>query len=164
MSDVKIIEYDTRYAKDFERLNIAWLEKYFVVEPYDAQVLANPDQYIIGQNGEIIFAEWEGEIVGTVALMYHGEDLELTKMAVDENYQGKGIGKLLMQEALKRARAKSPAKIFLLTSSKLGPANALYEKSGFVNVPLQCEDNSIYQRCDRRWELPQVEVSNAACG
>ncbi len=159
MKNVNIIPYESRYAKDFERLNIAWLEKYFYVEPYDAQVLANVDEYIIAKNGEIILAEMDGEIVGVVALMYHGDELELTKMAVDENYQGQGIGKLLMQAALKRAREMQPAKIFLLTSSTLGPANSLYEKSGFINVPLRADDNKVYARCDRRWELPLESVA-----
>ncbi|MDG1287764.1 MAG: GNAT family N-acetyltransferase [Rickettsiales bacterium] len=159
MTNVKIIPYESRYAQDFERLNIAWLEKYFYVEAYDAKVLANADEYIIAAKGEILLAELSGVIVGVVALMYHGDDLELTKMAVDENYQGQGIGKLLMQAALKRAREMNPAKIFLLTSSTLGPANSLYEKSGFVNVPLHSDDNDVYERCDRRWELPFEALS-----
>ena len=31
----EIISYQPKYAEDFKNLNIAWLEKYFVVEPYD---------------------------------------------------------------------------------------------------------------------------------
>lgn len=155
MSNIRIIEYESRYAADFERLNTAWLEKYFYVEPYDAEVLANPDIYIIGKGGVILLAEKDGEIIGTTALMYHGDDLELTKMSVDERFQGKGIGKMLMEATLKRAREMKPVKIFLLTSSCLKVANSLYEKSGFVNVPLLESDSTTYERCDVRWELPR---------
>ena len=153
MENIKIIDYQPAYAKDFERLNIAWLEKYFVVEPYDAEVLGNPDHHIIDKEGIILLAQNNEEIVGTVALMYHGDALEITKMSVDEAYQGQGIGKMLMQAAIERAQSLKPGKIFLLTSSTLEIANAIYAKSGFVNVPLEEQDNKIYQRCDRRWEL-----------
>ena len=86
--------------------------------------------------------------------MYMNDALELTKMAVDDSHQGKGIGKLLMHAVLDRAHSMSPSKIFLLTSSSLEAANSLYAKSGFVNVPLHAGDNKMYNRCDRRWELP----------
>ena len=151
---MNIIEYEPRYAADFERLNIAWLRKYFVVEPYDAEVLGKPDEYIIQKDGIILLAKMGEEIVGTAALMYHGEAIEITKMSVDERYQGQGIGKQLMQAAIDRARSLKPKKIFLLTSSTLEVANAIYAKSGFNNVPLEPQDNKQYQRCDRRWELP----------
>jgi N-acetylglutamate synthase-like GNAT family acetyltransferase len=159
--EIEIIEYQPLYAKEFERLNISWLEKYFVVEPYDAKVLANPDEFIIAQNGRILLARQGDKIVGTVALMYHGEQIEVTKMAVDEKAQGQGIGKMLMQKAIDEARKMQPEKIFLLTSSKLQTANAIYEKFGFLLMPLEPDDNTIYARCDRRWELPLEADSKA---
>lgn len=154
MSNVEIIKYKPQYAADFERLNVAWLEKYFYVEPYDAEVLANPEKHILNDGGEIYLAECEGEIIGTLALMYRGSELEVTKMSVDERFQGQGIGKRLMEFTLQRAQEMKPKKIFLLTSSSLEAANGLYEKSGFVSVPLHEGDNTTYARCDRRWELP----------
>ena len=43
----EIISYQPKYAEDFKNLNIAWLEKYFVVEPYDLEVLSFPEKYIL---------------------------------------------------------------------------------------------------------------------
>lgn len=165
MSKIEIIGFEPRYAKDFERLNIAWLEKYFYVEPYDAKVLADPQQYFIDKGGEIYLLRDDEIIIGTLALMFHeGNELEVTKMAVDERYQGQGLGRKLMEFVLKRAQELAPSKIFLLTSSSLEVANNLYANSGFIKVPCRPEDSQIYERCDVRWELPQSEVTNAACG
>jgi len=152
-----IIDYRPEHAEAFERLNLFWLQKFFVVEPYDAKVLADPDQYILNAGGKILLAEDEASkaIIGTMALIYHdGNQIELSKMAVDAHHQGKGIGKQLMHAAIAQAQAMQPAKLFLLTNSRLGAANALYEKFGFVNVPLHATDTQCYQRCDRRWEYP----------
>ena len=82
-------------------------------------------------------------------------------MAVDEEAQGQGVGKMLMQKAISEARMMQPEKIFLLTSSKLETANAIYGKFGFILMPLEPADNSIYARCDRRWELPLEADSKA---
>ncbi len=154
MSNIEIIKYEPCHAAEFERLNVAWLEKYFYVEPYDALVLANPQKYIFDKGGEIFLARSGEEIIGTLALMYHGDELEVTKMAVDERYQGLGIGKRLMQFTLNRAQEMKPSKIFLLTSSSLEAANGLYKRVGFVSVPLHAGDSTTYARCDRRWEMP----------
>jgi hypothetical protein len=40
--EIKIIEFSDEYAKYFTSLNVAWLEKYFVVEPMDHEMLSDP--------------------------------------------------------------------------------------------------------------------------
>lgn len=151
MQNCEIIGYQPQYAKDFERLNIAWLEKYFEVEPYDAEVLANPDHYILHKGGRILLARCGQEIAGCIALMFHGDEIEITKMAVEESYQGYGLGKQLMQAALEQAEALTPSRIYLLTNARLEAANGLYERLGFQQVPLEEGDNERYARCNRRW-------------
>ena len=43
---LEIITFDARYRDDFKRLNVAWLQRYFRVEPIDEQVLSNPEREI----------------------------------------------------------------------------------------------------------------------
>ena len=50
---VEIIAYQPEFAIDFYSLNVAWLEKYFYVEPYDEKVLSNPQKHIIETGGYI---------------------------------------------------------------------------------------------------------------
>ena len=61
--------FKTEYSTIFYDLNIEWLEKYFFVEDYDKEVLSKPEKYIIERGGIILFAEFNNNIVGTVALM-----------------------------------------------------------------------------------------------
>ena len=66
---VKIINFEDKYTKDFADLNLEWLEKYFYIEPYDREVLTQPKKYILDEGGYILMATINGEAVGTVALI-----------------------------------------------------------------------------------------------
>jgi ribosomal protein S18 acetylase RimI-like enzyme len=152
MSDYEIIPFSPAYAKDFERLNVAWLKEYFVVEPLDEKVLGDPERYIIAPGGHIWLAKIADEIVGTISLIKDGETYEISKMAVHNAYQGRGIAKALMQQVLDYTRSLGLSSIYLLTSSRLGTANKIYEKFGFVKCVPTAEDLAHYARCDTRWE------------
>ena len=80
---MEIISYQSQYAEDFKNLNLAWLEKYFWVEPHDEEVLGKPKKYIVETGGNIFFVKDDEKIIGCVALMKMEEGVfELTKMAV----------------------------------------------------------------------------------
>ncbi len=131
---VAIIPFSARYAGDFARLNLAWLEKYFQVEAVDRRVLSKPDQ-LVRAGGEILFARSGREIVGTCALLKKAERrYELSKMAVAESWQGLGIGRKLLTAAIARFAALGGDELFLETNSALRPAIALYRSMGFVHA------------------------------
>ena len=65
MNVVKIVPYNKKYKEDFKRLNIEWLQKYFIVEPADEKMLSSPEKEIIRNGGEIFFALLENEVFGT---------------------------------------------------------------------------------------------------
>ncbi len=142
----EIISYEPKYAQDFKNLNTAWLEKYFVVEPYDAEVLSNPEKYILAKGGEIFFLLEDGRAIGTFALMYNDlGELEFTKMAVIEDSKGKGYGNLLMQHCIDEARKMGADDLILYSSMSLEAAINLYNKFGFKEIPV---GKSEYARCD----------------
>lgn len=129
---VEIVDYAPELAANFRDLNVEWLEKYFVVEPIDHEVLGDPDGRIIAAGGAILFARLDGRIVGTVALKHHGDGAyELTKMAVTERCQGAGVGRQLLRACLERYRELSGRRLFLESHSSLKPALHLYESAGF---------------------------------
>lgn len=145
--EVSIVTYAPEFKADFKRLNTEWLEKYFYVEAIDDQVLSNPESCILNKGGEILFARYDGQIVGTVALMLDDQGrVELTKMAVTEQYQGLKIGQKLLDAAIARFKASGRSMLFLESNSRLKPAIRLYEKSGFVHRPRP--ESSHYQRAD----------------
>lgn len=142
----KIISYQPKYAKDFKTLNTAWLEKYFVIEPYDEEVLSNPDKYILNKGGQIYFLIENDKPIGTFALMYNEiNELEFTKMAVSETSKGKGYGNLLMQHCIDEAIKMGSENLILYSNTTLEPAINLYKKFGFLEIPVE---NSEYARCN----------------
>lgn len=145
-NSVEIIDYHQDYAKDFYDLNIEWLETYFYVEPHDKEVLENPQSYILNNQGYIFFARFNGEIVGTVALINEPECYELSKMAVSPKYRGMKIGQQLMDKCIQFSREQGWKKIMLYSNRSLTPAINLYRKVGFEEVPV--EKDVIYDRAD----------------
>jgi GNAT superfamily N-acetyltransferase len=116
----EILSYRKEWAPYFKQLNMDWLEKYFVAEPYDIEVLSNPKKYILDKGGNIYFIAEDGIPKGTVALMNneYGE-LELTKMGVDESVQGKGYGGQLIQHCIDEAKKLGAEDLILYSNTKL---------------------------------------------
>lgn len=134
---VDIIEYKPELAVHFEALNLAWLRKYFYVEPKDEAMLGNPQQYILDKGGSIYFATVDENIAGTFALIKIGNGIyELSKMAVDETFQGQNVGNEMMKFCLDKAKQLDMIKLILYSNTKLEPAIHLYKKYGFKEAPL----------------------------
>jgi N-acetylglutamate synthase-like GNAT family acetyltransferase len=146
--DIKIIDYNKTYAKNFYDLNIEWLKTYFYVEPFDEEVLSKPNKYIIDKGGFIFFAMKNNKVVGTVALMPTDETgiLELTKMAVLPEERGQKIGQKLLQYCIDFAKSKELKALLLYSNTKLENAIYLYRKYGFKELEL--EKNNPYERAD----------------
>ena len=143
---VAIIPFEPRYAADFKRLNIEWLEKYFRVEPIDEEVLSKPWR-IVRSGGAIFLARYRGAIVGTGALLHAGNRrYELSKMAVTGGHQGLGIGRKLIEALIAEYRSRGARELFLESNSKLTPAITLYESAGFVHASRP--EASHYERSD----------------
>ena len=151
--NIDIIDFEKQYTKDFYDLNVEWLKTFFYVEPFDEDVLSNPEKHIIDRGGYIFFARLNKQVVGTVALMPLGKDglFELTKMAVSTNHRGYKIGQKLMQYCIDYAKSLGLPKLILYSNTKLENAIYIYRKYGFIEVPV--EANSPYQRSDIKMEL-----------
>lgn len=150
---LKIISFKTQYSADFYNLNIEWLKAFFVVEPYDEEVLSNPYKYIVNKGGHIFFAKLNEAIVGTVALMPTKEAgvFELTKMAVSPNHRGFKIGQKLMQHCIDFAKDHKFNSLILYSNTKLENAIYIYRKYGFIEIPVEL--NSPYIRSDIKMEF-----------
>ena len=149
--EIKIVEFQTEYRDDFKNLNIEWLQKYFVVEPFDEQQLSNPETKILDKGGKIFFVKDGDRIVGTASLLKEHDIYELAKMAVTEDYKGKGIGNLLMEHCIAEAKKLGTKKLMLISNRSLTPALTMYEKYGFKEVPI--EEEMPYERGNIKMEL-----------
>ena len=159
--EVRIVGWAPERQPDFYRLNAEWLTKYYSIEPFDHDVLSNPQAHIIDPGGAILFAQLGEEIVGTCALMLDAPGVyELTKMGVTEKHQGLGIGRALIEAAIEAFKQRGGHTLFLETNSKLQTAIALYGKVGFERQP-GIKPGSHYARADiyMIWRDPASEAT-----
>lgn len=95
---------------------------------------------------ERIVAEREGELLGSVMLFPPATDSygnpaaaaawpELRLLAVAPEGRGRGIGRALVDECVRRARRAGAAALGLHTSRSMVAAIRLYESMGFRRVP-----------------------------
>ncbi len=135
---IEIISYSAEWHDAFRQLNLEWLDKFNLCEEADMLVLNDPQGTIVDKGGAIYLAKAGDEIVGTAALVPEGHDVyELAKMSVTEQWQGKGISKLLLESCLQKAEELGAEKIELFSNHQLKNALKLYEKYGFGYIEMK---------------------------
>jgi putative acetyltransferase len=140
----EVVPYREEYRADFERLNRAWIEQYFVLEEADREVFRDPAAAIIRPGGQIFFVVDGTEVLGTCAVVPHEPGVyEIAKMAVSPEARGKGYGDLLMDATMEFARRAGARRIVIVSNTVLAPAIRLYEKHGFVRVPLDAHERFV---------------------
>ena len=89
-------------------------------------------------NNELIVAELDGEVVGTLQLTYTpsisfqgGKRCTVESVRVDEKYRGQGIGHEMMLWAIERAKRKRCISMQLTTNNDRVDAHRFYESLGF---------------------------------
>ena len=148
---VKIITYREEFKEIFRNINYEWIEKYFEVTELDKKAFNNPQQEIIDKGGFIFLAQYENQIVGSVALeKITDQQYALTRMGVNPGYQGQKIGQSLIEKAIEKSKELGLNSIILYTNQKLINALNLYFKNGFKVVPL---DDVPYVRATIKMEL-----------
>lgn len=130
---MELLRYADELAPAFERLNRAWIEAYFQVEPVDEALFRDPRGALIDPGGEIFFARVDQAIVGTCAAQRLGPgEWELVKLAVEPAFRGRGIARALCLAVIDHARTAGGRRVLIETNSRLKPAVALYHSLGFT--------------------------------
>jgi ribosomal protein S18 acetylase RimI-like enzyme len=138
MSPIRILDYEPVHQPYFEKLNRAWIEQMFEMEPVDEWVVTNPDKAIIETGGAIIMAECDGTIAGTAGLRKVDEHTyEFTKMAVDENFRRRGIARAISLACFVKAKELGAKEVILYSNKKNADAIKLYETIGFTHLTVE---------------------------
>lgn len=149
---IRIVPYEPQYAQAFRDINVGWIEQYFEMEQADYDALDNPDTYVLNKGGHIIVALLNDQPVGVVAMLKMPDDAyELAKMGVSPEAQGLGIGYMLGQAVIEKARELKARRLYLESNTRLNPAIKLYYKLGFEKLPHTIP--SPYQRSNIQMEL-----------
>jgi len=147
---IEIVWFNKKYSEQFFILNKAWIEESWRLENSDKKDLLNPDK-IVENGGQVFFALENKIAIGTVAMIKSSDDrFELAKMTVKEDFRGKGIANILMNECLRFANENKAKEIFLISNDSLKIARKLYDKYGFKQVRL---DSQKYDRGNVKMSL-----------
>jgi ribosomal protein S18 acetylase RimI-like enzyme len=84
--------------------------------------------------GEAMVVEDGGAILALLVTERHADHLLLDNLAVAPAAQGRGLGRLLVAEAERQARAAGLARIRLYTHALMASNIGLYERAGFAMV------------------------------
>jgi [ribosomal protein S18]-alanine N-acetyltransferase len=76
-------------------------------------------------------ALWQDELVGYAAVAVNGAEAQLARLAVHPHWQGRGIGRHLLTDALHYAQMQEATEMALNTQASNLHAQALYRQFGF---------------------------------
>lgn len=133
---MQIVEYEKKYKEDFVKLNTQWVERYFVMEDADLEVLEHVEDLL--ESGAMIYFAIEGDqVLATCMAMPLGDDVwEICKLAASGQYTGTGAGSAVFCASMNYAKEHGAKKLTLISNSRLKPALHIYKKFGFKEVPL----------------------------
>jgi putative acetyltransferase len=112
--------------------------------------LESIEHYYHNNHGYFGVVESEGKIVASVGICkIDDHTCELRKMYALPSQRGKGLGKLLMEFSINKAKQLGYKRIVLETATPLTEAISLYKKYGFEEYA----PNHMSSRCDQAFEL-----------
>jgi ribosomal protein S18 acetylase RimI-like enzyme len=137
VSDVRLA--DPRDAETVARLMIGFRDHLGYDWPSDNAFLAGVERLLDDPNTDFMLGEIDGQAAGVVVLRYRlglwraGTDCLVEDVFVEEQARGSGLGRVLMDAAITRARERGARRMELDTNDSNAPAIALYESLGFRN-------------------------------
>jgi len=97
--------------------------------------------------------EVDGRVVGTVALNICWEDLaEVRSLAVHPDFNGRGVGRELVQSCLEEARRLGIRRVFALTYKQV-----FFEKLGFAVIEKSQLPHKIWGDCMKCAKFPDCD-------
>jgi ribosomal protein S18 acetylase RimI-like enzyme len=97
------------------------------------------------RQSEVLVAVGDGEVMGCVTFVPDGEsplaegledgECQIRMMAVTSEARGRGVGRLLLDACVDRARELGRRALFLHSTPTMTAAHRLYLRNGFVRVP-----------------------------
>ena len=108
-------------------------------EPGASHFSLSGEQVGAGQ-GAFLIAYLDDVAVGCGAVRRLDEKTaELKRMYVDPQVRGRGVGRVLVKSLEREALALGVVKVVLETGKRLAPAIRMYERLGYVRIPLYGE-------------------------
>jgi len=134
MQNLQLRQYKTSDQDAVWQLHVDGLKQtgsYIDNRKYDEDML-NIEGTYLDNGGEFFVASFDNKVVGMGGLLKMNNKIaEVKRMRVNIAYQQKGIGSLIIEILIKRAKELGYKKLELDTTENMHAAKRLYEKHGF---------------------------------
>ena len=132
-------------AQDIKQLLDYYSKQQIVLPKSIVDICEKIRTFWIAKDGE--------KVVGCAALQFFWGDLaEVRSLAVNEDYHGKGIGKMLVQKCLDDARFYGVGKVFALTY-----VTEFFKKLGFKSIDKEQLPQKIWTECINCQHFPHCD-------
>ncbi|HHV79382.1 MAG TPA: ribosomal protein S18-alanine N-acetyltransferase [Firmicutes bacterium] len=113
--------------KDLDR--VLEIEKLCYPTPWSKQSFLT--ELVQNEYAHYIVCQVEGKLVGYAGMWVILDEAHVTNVAVHPDYRGKGLGRLLMNELIERAKSRGARKMTLEVRKSNTVAQGLYSSLGF---------------------------------
>lgn len=120
-----------RIMQDKDVLSVSKLEKQSFSMPWSEQAL---EKEIFNKDSLFCVCEIDKKIIGYAGMYYVYTEGDITNIAIDKKYQGKGYAKELLNYMFELANSRGIKEFTLEVRVSNMNAIKLYEKLGFENV------------------------------
>jgi amino-acid N-acetyltransferase len=149
MSDVKLRRAKMGDVRAMHQLLSAFADKRDLLPRSISEIYENLQQFHIAEDGD--------RLIGTCALYVTWDNLaEVKALAVEEKYQGQGIGKRLLNACLETAQDLEIRRVFTLTIR-----TGFFEHFGFQHVAKDHLPHKVWTECVRCIYFPERCVEYA---
>ena len=115
---------------------------------FDDELKLLPGKYCASRKGGLYLAEVNGKVAGCIAFHQMDENAaELKRLYVRDEFRGLGLGKALIERAMKDIRDFGYKNIKLDSMARLREARLMYDKLGFK----ECEPYNANPEPDSYW-------------
>jgi carbonic anhydrase len=122
-------------GKDLILEYAGWLKMDLCFQNFDYEINNLKEMYSV-PNGGLILASINNKTIGVAGIRKFQDNVcELKRMYVKEDFRNSGIGRLILEYAIKSARKLGYDKIKLDTDASMKAAIKIYLDYGFVEIP-----------------------------
>lgn len=108
--------------------------------------------------GRLLLAEMDDQIAGLACMHQIREDMgEVKRMYVRDAFRGQGVGRALLQEVIREARAAGYSRLRLDSARFMLAAHSLYRASGFEEIDPYPE-SEIPEQFQANWIFMEREL------
>ena len=157
MYNIVIRPYKAGEASYVSFLQMKFYEQVYGFKPvFEHYLLEAMAKFIESPEGSQLWIALNGdEIIGSIAIINTADHIaQLRWFLVDANYQGKGIGKKLMDTAIQFCMEQGYTNIFLWTLHTLDSARHIYEDYSFMTTETKSNTEWTGELLtEERWDL-----------